>query len=72
LRGLAAPKGLPSAVREKLLKAVAQAASDPEYLKKAADMFAPTRFLAPAAYAAELKANEAEFRQLWKEMPWQE
>jgi tripartite-type tricarboxylate transporter receptor subunit TctC len=72
LRGLAAPKGLPPAVRDKLVNAVAQAAADPEFVKKAGEMFAPIRFLAPAAYAAELKANEAEFRQLWKELPWQE
>lgn len=72
LRGLGAPKGMPPAVYDKLVKAVAQAAADPEYIKKAADMFAPTRFLAPKPYAAELKANEATFKQLWKDMPWQE
>ncbi len=70
LRGLGAPKGLPPAINEKLVKAINQAANDPEYIKKAADMFAPVRFLPPKAYGAELKSTEAMFKQLWKDMPW--
>ena len=58
LRGLAAPKGLPVDVREKLVKAVAQAATDPGYLKQAALLFAPVRYLAPAAYEKELLSTE--------------
>ncbi len=70
LRGIAAPKGLPPAVREQLVNAVQKAAADPEFQAKASNYFAPLRYLAPAAYAAELKDDEAEFQQLWQVMPW--
>lgn len=72
LRGIAAPKGLPPAVREQLVKAVEKAAADPEFQEKATKSFAPMRYLPPAKYEAELKAAEASFRQLWTEMPWGE
>ncbi len=72
LRGLAAPKGLPEPVRKKLVDAMAKVAADPQFKQQADAMFAPLRYLAPAAYAAELERGEASFRQLWKEMPWQE
>ena len=70
LRGIAAPKGLPPAVREQLVNAVQKAVADPEYQAKAAGYFAPLRYLAPAAYAAELRDDEAEFKKLWQTMPW--
>jgi tripartite-type tricarboxylate transporter receptor subunit TctC len=72
LRGIAAPKGLPPAVREQLVSAVQKAAADPEFQAKAANYFAPLRYLPPAKYEAELKEAEAGFRQLWKDMPWGE
>lgn len=72
LRGLAAPKGLPNDIREKLVKAVAQAAADPAYIKQAGEMFAPVRYLAPEAYRNELANTEKDLRQLWKEVPWKE
>ena len=72
LRGIAAPKGLPPQVREKLVQAVDKAAHDPEFQAKAAATFAPLRYLSPAQYAAELGSAEATFRQLWKEKPWTE
>jgi tripartite-type tricarboxylate transporter receptor subunit TctC len=70
LRGVAAPKGLPPAVRERLVNALQKTAADPEFQAKAAGYFAPMRYLAPAAYAQELKGDEAEFRQLWQTAPW--
>jgi len=70
LRGVAAPKGLPPAVRDALAKALEHAVQDKEFRAQAASYFAPLRYLAPAAYAAELQGGEAGFRQLWKEMPW--
>jgi tripartite-type tricarboxylate transporter receptor subunit TctC len=72
LRGLAAPKGLPPEIRDRLVKAVAQAAADPEYIKKAGELFAPIRYLAPPAYAKELADTEKMLQQLWKDMPWKE
>jgi tripartite-type tricarboxylate transporter receptor subunit TctC len=70
LRGIGAPKGLPPAVREQLVTAVQKAAADPEFQAKAANYFAPLRYLPPKAYEAELKESEASFKQLWQAMPW--
>jgi tripartite-type tricarboxylate transporter receptor subunit TctC len=72
LRGVAAPKGLPPAVREQLVTALQKTAADPEYQAKAMGYFAPLRYLPPDAHAAELKQAEGNFRQLWQTMPWAE
>jgi len=72
LRGIAAPKGLPPALREQLVNAVQKAAADPEFQAKAANYFAPLRYLPPARYEVELREAETGFRQLWKDMPWGE
>ncbi|WP_442594130.1 tripartite tricarboxylate transporter substrate binding protein [Parapusillimonas sp. JC17] len=72
LRGIGAPKGLPEDVRKKLVEAVQKAANDPEFVKKAKEMFAPLRYLGPDQYAQELKQNEAMFQQVWKATPWSE
>jgi tripartite-type tricarboxylate transporter receptor subunit TctC len=72
LRGIAAPKNLPPAVREQLVNAVQKAAADPEFQAKAANYFAPLRYLPPVRYEAELREAETGFRQLWKDMPWGE
>lgn len=70
LRGLAAPKGLPPAIRERLIKAIEQATADPGFHVQAARFYAPLRYLPPAKYEAELRAAEVQFRQLWNELPW--
>ncbi|MFS8973494.1 tripartite tricarboxylate transporter substrate binding protein [Cupriavidus necator] len=72
LRGLAAPKGLPEPVKKKLVDAMARVVADPQFRQQAEAMYAPLRYLAPAAYSAELERGEAGFQKLWKEMPWQE
>jgi tripartite-type tricarboxylate transporter receptor subunit TctC len=70
LRGMAAPKGLPADIRERLVKAVAAAAADPEFQTRATQVFAPLRFLTPAEFEKVNREAEAGFRQLWKELPW--
>ena len=70
LRGLAAPKGLPSDVRQKLVEAIKKTYDDPEFKEKAAALFAPLRYLDPTAYAQELQTSEQGFEALWKELPW--
>jgi tripartite-type tricarboxylate transporter receptor subunit TctC len=70
LRGLAAPKGIPQDVRERLVRAVAQAVADPEFQAQAAKFFAPMRYLAPAEYEALVRDADAMYRVMWKEMPW--
>jgi tripartite-type tricarboxylate transporter receptor subunit TctC len=72
LRGIAAPKGLPPAVRDQLVTAIQKTAADPEFQAKAAGFFSPLRYLPPAAYANELKEAEGGFKQLWQAMPWGE
>jgi tripartite-type tricarboxylate transporter receptor subunit TctC len=67
---MAAPKGLPADIRAALVKAVGQAANDPEFKAKAAQIYAPLRYLPPDQYAEVLKEAEAQFRLLWKEVPW--
>jgi len=70
LRGLAAPKGLPPEIREQLVKAVANAAADPEFQALATKFYAPLRFLTPGEFAAVIQEGDAQFKQLWKEIPW--
>lgn len=70
LRGIAAPKGLPATIRERLSKAVERAVADPAFKAAAERSFAPIRYLTPAAYEAELRADDTRFRTLWKELPW--
>jgi tripartite-type tricarboxylate transporter receptor subunit TctC len=70
LRGLAAPKGLPPEIRERLVRAVERSVADPEFQAKAAQFFAPLRYLAPAQYETLVREADQQFRQLWKELPW--
>jgi len=70
LRGLAAPKGLPPEVRARLVRAVERSVADPEFQARAAQFFAPVRYLAPPQYEALVREADTQFRQLWKEMPW--
>ena len=70
LRGIAAPKGLPADVRDRLVDAVAKAVADPEFQAKAKEIYAPIRFLAPADYAAAMRKTEEDLRAIWKETPW--
>lgn len=71
LRGLAAPKGLPPEIRDRLVKAVERAVADPEFQATATQkLFAPIRYLPPAKYAVELREGDAQFRKMWKDLPW--
>jgi len=72
LRGMAAPKGLPADIRERLVKAVASAAADAEFQAQATKVFAPLRFLTPAQFERENRDAEAVFRAMWQELPWAE
>jgi tripartite-type tricarboxylate transporter receptor subunit TctC len=72
LRGTAAPKGLPSPIRERLVTAVAKVAADPEFQAKMKESYTPMWFLTPDEFAATLQKSDDEFRALWKENPWVE
>ena len=54
LRGTAAPKGLPSPIRERLVTAVAKVAADPEFQAKMKESYTPMWFLPPDEFAATL------------------
>jgi len=72
LRGIGAPRGLPPAIKQQLVSAIEKAANDPEFKKKAVELYAPLRYLPPAEFDAYLRKSDTEFRQLWKENPWGE
>ncbi len=72
LRGIAAPKGLPEDIAEKLRVAVQKASADPEFIEKAKTMFVPLRYMDSKTYHAELQEAESEFKDLWKQSPWSE
>ncbi len=70
LRGIVGPKGMPAAIRDRLVNAIEKAQADPAFKAAAERAFAPIRYLGPAAYEAELKSDDVRFRALWKELPW--
>ena len=70
LRGVAAPKGLPLNIKTQWVQALERAIHDPMFKNAAEQGFAPVRYLAPTSYDAELRAADAVFRQLWREIPW--
>ena len=70
LRGVAAPRGMPADIRERLAKAVERAVADPEFQVKSLQYYAPLRYLSPAQFEATLREDDAQIRQLWKETPW--
>jgi tripartite-type tricarboxylate transporter receptor subunit TctC len=72
LRGIGAPKGLPDDIRAQLLKAIDQAAHDPEFQARCVKYYAPLRYLSDREFAEVLRRGDTDFRQLWKEMPWAE
>jgi tripartite-type tricarboxylate transporter receptor subunit TctC len=72
LRGLAAPKGLPAPVRERLVAAVAKVAANPEFQEKMKASYTPMRFLPPDEFATVLQQDEENLRALWQENPWVE
>jgi len=72
LRGMGAPKGLPDDIRERLVRALAQAVQDPEFSAKAKEAFSPMRYLSPEAYRTLLHDTEILFQDFWQELPWSE
>lgn len=72
LRGIAAPKGLPDDIADKLRVAVQKASADPEFIEKAKTMFVPLRYMDSKTYHAELQEAESEFKDLWQQSPWSE
>ena len=72
MRGMAAPAGLPSEVLARLSLSVRRTVEDAEFQAAALQQNLPLRFLAPAEYAAELRALRANYQALWDQHPWRE
>ncbi len=71
MRGMAAPKGLPAEVSERLVGAIQKAAADPEFLEKARNqLLQPINYNSPDEFGRRLQALEGDFEQIWKETPW--
>jgi tripartite-type tricarboxylate transporter receptor subunit TctC len=70
LRGMAAPRGLPADVKERLVRAIERSIADPEFQAKTVQFFAPLRYLAPAQYEGLVRDADVTYKALWKEMPW--
>ena len=70
LRGIAAPRGLPAEVKQALVAAIQKAANDPEFQAQAVKYYAPLRYLGPAEFEKVWRQTEADFKALWKELPW--
>ena len=70
LRGMAAPKGLPADIRQRLVSAVERAAADAQFQAQAVKFFAPLRYLSPAQYEAIVRDADVMYRAMWRDMPW--
>ncbi|HZS68818.1 MAG TPA: tripartite tricarboxylate transporter substrate binding protein [Burkholderiales bacterium] len=70
LRGMAAPRGLPADIRQRLVAAVERAAADPEFQAQAVKFFAPLRYLSPSQYEAIVRDADLMYRAMWRDMPW--
>lgn len=68
--GIAAPRGLPPDVRDRLVRAILDATGDPDFRRRAAEAAIPLRVLPPDSFAARLRAMSTDLRTLWAETPW--
>jgi tripartite-type tricarboxylate transporter receptor subunit TctC len=69
LRGMAAPKGLPADIRQRLVTAVERAAADAQFQAQAVKFFAPLRYLSPVQYEAIVRDADVMYRGMWRDMP---
>jgi len=70
VRGIGAPRGIPTAERSRLIEAILGAAGDPAFVERARADFQFTRVLGPDEYATEIAANDRIYRALWDKAPW--
>jgi len=69
-RGIAAPAGIPSAVRDQLALAIEKTLADPAFLAIAKKHPLPLKFMNASNYAAWLAQQQIAFQKLWDETPW--
>jgi len=71
-RGLAAPAGLPPAVRERLSDALASAMRDPVFVAAARERGMALNHMPGEAFRAHLAAQAEEIATLWRTNPWRQ
>ncbi len=69
-RGLAAPRGIPEEVAQRLEQAVARVMAKPEWLARARQLELPLAYLPGAAWEAQMPMQEARYRRIWEATPW--
>ena len=69
-RGIAAPKGVPQEIVDKLAAAIEQAVNDPEFQKQAEEQALPLRYIGPQEYQELVDATSQDAEELWAETPW--
>jgi tripartite-type tricarboxylate transporter receptor subunit TctC len=69
-RGIAVPRGTPEAIVRQIEEAFTKAVTDPEFLKRAAEMELPLRVLDSKTYGSYLRSQDAFYRSLWEKSPW--
>jgi tripartite-type tricarboxylate transporter receptor subunit TctC len=72
MRGFAAPAGTSPEILRRLSDAIGAAAEDAEFRRLAERQAMPLRFLDSAAFAAEIAAQQAQYRTQWQAQPWRE
>jgi tripartite-type tricarboxylate transporter receptor subunit TctC len=72
MRGMAAPARVPRAALERLALSVQRTVENREFQEQANQQNLPLRFLGPEAFASELTAMDAEYRELWSRHPWRD
>ena len=70
-RGLAAPKGTPKDIVDRIADAVAQTMKDPEFIEKARQQILPLDYKSAADWTAELQKADQQYREVWQTTPWQ-
>ena len=71
IRGIAAPAGLPEAVKEKLIAAFEAMAQDPEFLALREKQGFPLQVVTGDAYRATAERQSEVAKRVWNETPWQ-
>lgn len=69
-RGLAAPKGTPEAILDRLAEAVRRSVEDPEFVAKAREQLLFLNYMPRAQYTAYLARMNDEIAELWRTDPW--
>lgn len=68
-RGITVPKGLPRDIEERLKKAIAAAATDPEFLRSASSEELSISYLSGDDWTRHLAAERAKYEAIWRASP---